>query len=356
MKTIETPLSAWSIDARTFPYGGTPEQQLYFALRYAVLAPSSHNSQPWLFQVRHNVIEVLADRSRALPVVDPEDRELVISCGAALYTLRLALRAFGHDAAVETFPETEQPDLLARVTLAGTYQPTEEEWALFLAIQQRHTNRQPFVERDVPASLEIAMRAAVQQEGALLYALHESEERFSAIELMEEADHLQWSDRHFRRELAAWSHANRSRSFDGMPGYASGVDDLRSYLTPLLMQRFDLSDSTAERDARLAASSPLLAVLGTQHDSPTAWLKAGQALQRLLLRATMEGVSASFFNQPIEVPALRPNLADVAGGMPYPQILLRVGYAPPARPTPRRPLEDMLLLVDEQHEMGTMVR
>jgi hypothetical protein len=135
-----------------------------------------------------------------------------------------------------------------------------------------------------------------------------------------------------------------------MPGYAFGVDDLQSYLAPLLMQRFDLSDRTSARDARLAASSPLLAVLGTQRDLPAAWLVAGQALQHLLLRAAIDGISASFFNQPIEVQSLRPNLADVAGGMPYPQILLRVGYAPPARPTPRRPLEDMLLLVEEHRD------
>jgi hypothetical protein len=118
---------------------------------------------------------------------------------------------------------------------------------------------------------------------------------------------------------------------------------LESYVTPLLVRTFDWGERQAAKDEQLVEGSPALAVLGSPDDTPVAWLQTGQALSHLLLLATAAGVSTSFFNQPIEVPELRPQLAALLGVGGFPQLLLRLGLGPEVRPSPRRPVDEVLL-------------
>lgn len=328
-----------------FPLTGTPAQQLRAAIKYAVLAPSSHNTQPWLFRVSGDEIALYADRSRGLPVVDPDDRELVISCGAALFQLRIALRHFGCAATVDVMPDSGDPDLLARVRLSGSHEPTDEEHALFAAIPRRRTTRFPFADRKLSGNLLAALVAAAAPEGAWLHLLESPRLRDTASDLVAQADRLQMTDQHFRRELASWLRGNRSRRDDGVPGFALGFGDIMAAVGPLVVRTFDLGDGRAARNRELAIGSPVLAVLGTAGDSPVDWLAAGQALARVLLRAEIESVTASFLNQPIEVPELRQSLQALVGETGYPQLLLRFGYKPPTalKATPRRPVEQVLI-------------
>src|ERR1044071_2504628 len=115
--TMNSPLEVWNISADDFPADGNSEEKLWFLVRYAVLAPSTHNTQPWRFRIHGNVVELYADFARALPVVDPQYRELIMSCGAALLHLRIAIRYFGHAYTVERLPDPDDPALLARVHL-----------------------------------------------------------------------------------------------------------------------------------------------------------------------------------------------------------------------------------------------
>lgn len=139
-------------------------------VRYAVLAHSGHNTQPWLFGVDDGGLDLLADRTRALPVVDPHDRELTISCGAALDHLRVAGAAFGHRADIATLPDPGSPDLLATVRLdAGHRAPSREDAALFDAIPLRRTNRHRFDHRGVPAQTIAHLVAVAAEEGAWLW-------------------------------------------------------------------------------------------------------------------------------------------------------------------------------------------
>jgi nitroreductase len=336
--TVEDP---WKTSEEDFPRSGQAEERLHFLLNYAVLAPSGHNTQPWLFKVSHGVVELHADRTRCLPVVDPEDRALVISCGAALFFLRVAIRHFGQADEVRTFPNPDDPDLLAEVRLGAPYEATAEEHQLFEAIRERRTNRSPFQEREIPQEVLDALEAAAREEGAWLRIVQDGATKNAVADLVAEGDRAQWSDRRFRRELAAWMHPNRTRSRDGMPGYAFGFGEIMSLAGPLVMRTFDMGAGRAAQDRQLAEGSPVLAVLGTETDTPIEWLSAGQALGRVLLRARAEGVYASYLNQPIEVPELRPRLRDVVGASGLPQLLLRMGYGPGVRLTPRRPVTEV---------------
>src|ERR1700757_4876229 len=129
----------WEVSESDFPASSTPAKQLRFLLNYAVLAPSRHNAQPWLFKIQDNVVELYADRLRALPVTDANNREMTISCGAALANLIIAIRYFGYSAAVEICAHTDNPQLLARVRLENGMPATLEEARLFHAISSRRT-------------------------------------------------------------------------------------------------------------------------------------------------------------------------------------------------------------------------
>jgi nitroreductase len=326
----------WKVSSEYFPRSGQAEEMLCFLLNYAVLAPSGHNTQPWLFRVGEDEVQLYADRTRELPVVDPEDRELVISCGAALFFLRVAIRRFGYADEVQTFPDPDDPDLLACVRLGPEQEATEEEESLFRAMKQRHSNRGPFEDRPVPGKLLSALQAAAWEEGAWLHLVQDEAAKHTLAELIAEGDHIQLADKRFRRELASWMHPNRTKSRDGIPGYAFGLGDLMSLAVPFVIRTFDTGKGKVVKDRQLAEGSPVLAVLGTDADSPPNWLATGQALARVLLRARAEDVWASFLNQPVEVPELRARLRDAIGRRDFPQLLLRMGYGTEVRPTPRR--------------------
>jgi iron-sulfur cluster repair protein YtfE (RIC family) len=331
------------LDARDFPARGLPAEKLAYLTRYAVQAPSSHNSQPWRFRLAGDAIELLADRSRALPVVDPDDRELVMSCGAALLTLRVAIRHHGFEDELELLPDAHEPDLLARIRLGPQRPPSRAEKLLFWAIGARHTNRNAFEKRPVPDALLAELTQAAESEGAQLRVLEHDERRNQLADLVAEGDKRQFADSRFRRELSSWIHAGRGRTRDGMPAHALEIPGRFTPFAPLLVRTFDVGKGTAAHDRKIAEHSPVLAVLGTPDDTPRDWLVAGQALARVLLRAAQDEVSASFLNQPIEVAELRAPVSRLAQ-VGVPQLVLRLGYGPNVKPTPRRRLSDVVVL------------
>jgi nitroreductase len=332
----------WQVTESGFPAAGTPSAKLQYLLKYAVLAPSGHNTQPWRFHIARNTLELYADRTRALPIVDPQARELHISCGAALFNLRMAIRHFGHAGVVAMQPDPDDPDLLARVGLGERSAPSTEEELLFQSIPNRHTNRMSFGEHKVaPETLE-ALVASAEQEDAWLWTAPEGETREALADLIVEADRDQLADSAFRHELAAWVHSNYGSREDGMPGSALGMPGLIAYAGPFMVRTFDTGAMVAARDRQLVIHSPLLIVLGTEEDTPADWLKVGQALERVLLRATSEGVSASFLNSPIELPAARAKVREVLGVTGHPQLILRLGFGPEMPPTPRRRVDEVL--------------
>jgi Nitroreductase family len=342
MATTQT-AARWQVDSADFPAGAAAGDVLRFLLRYAVLAPSSHNTQPWLFRLHGRAVDLHADRARRLPVVDPDDRELTMSCGAALYTLRLALAAFAVDVWVTELPRPAEPDLLARVELTGSPAPgpTPDEATLFAAITRRHTSRARFEPDPVPDAVVGELRAAARAEGAWLYEVPGW--RHAAVaKLLARADRLQMADPAFRAELAHWLRPSHTHHDDGIPGYALGRGEIESVVAPLVVRTFDMGAGQAASDEHLLADAPLLAVLGTLEDTVASWLRAGQALQRVLLTATALGLEASFLNQPIEVPTLRRHLARDLGVSGLPQLLLRIGHGPRGSTTPRRPVADVL--------------
>jgi hypothetical protein len=335
-------LAAWDIAPTAFPHACGTAAQVRFAVGYAILAPSSHNTQPWKFLVSDNELLVCADRSRSLPVIDPFDRELVISCGAALFNLRVAFAHFAIPTQIRLLPQASDPDILARISLTPTGAVPPGLADLIDAMPRRRTNRGAFADEPPPEDLEERLRAAAAQEGVDVVILRAEPDRTRVAELISEADRQQFADPHFRRELASWIHpAHRD---DGMPAFSQGMAPLVDAATPvaaMVIRTFDVGHGVAAAHEALARGSPLLAVLATRTDDQEAWLTTGQALERMLLVATGAGYAASYLNQPIEVPELRARLARDLGTARHPQLVLRIGRGPDCPPSPRRPLADV---------------
>jgi hypothetical protein len=337
-------LTAWNVDASSLLASGTAIEKARFAVRYAILAPSSHNTQPWRFIINGDELLVCADRTRSLANIDPFDRELVISCGAALFNLRVALAHFEVPVEITTFPQSLDPDIMARVVFPASGPKLKDLAELFDAITKRTTNRSPFSGEDLPAAIVERLKSAATAEGVdVAFALGLAQrERLAA--LIAKADRRQFEDPRFRRELASWIHPSRSN--DGMPAASQGLRTLADAATRIVamaIRTFDLGNGVAAAHEQLARGSPLLVALSTPTDNYEGWLAAGLGLQRLLLVATNEGYSTSYLNQPIEVPELRTELAKEMSIDGYPQLLLRVGRGQPALHSPRRPISDVLI-------------
>ena len=305
------------------------------AVAEAVRAPSSHNTQPWLFERADDGLRLYADRTRALPVNDPEDRELTMSCGAALLTLRVAVAGQGAGTEVTLLPEGDDSDLLATVAVGGAADPARA--ALAPAIAARHTHRGDFEAAPVEAEIVQRLAAAAEAEGAHLAAVEGDSLRAALADLVAEGDATQWADPRWRRELAMWMHPRRMGDGLAMPGVAVPV-------ARFAVRHFDMGDRIGAQDAERARAAPCLAVLGTEGDTPRDWLRAGMALARVLLVAAEAGLQAGYLNQPLQIAALRPRVQTLVRDAGLPQSVLRLGLpdGPPSA-TPRRPADEILV-------------
>ncbi|MCW6035303.1 hypothetical protein K4A83_03310 [Spirulina subsalsa FACHB-351] len=344
-------MDPWQVTLDAFPRGGTPSERWHYLWNYAVLAPSGHNTQPWRFGVVGEKMALYADRQRSLAVVDPQDRALIISCGAALFNLRVALAAFGYGGTVTTFPDADQPDLLAWLEFGETCSPDERAQELCQAIVTRRTDRRPYQgssplteggsgAKTLTGEQLQALERVAQGEGVDLQWLDSPERRWLMVEWVGEGDRIQMANPQFRQELSHWIKPSTNKDHDGIPSYAQGIPPALDFVTPLVAQLIrwvDLGDSQAQKDQTLVANAPHLALLVTEADDPDAWLATGQALSAVLLEAELWGVRASFFNQPLEVQSLREQVTQQFCSSAFPQLLFRLGYplGAPLPPTPR---------------------
>jgi nitroreductase len=302
----------------------------------ATAAPSVHNSQPWQFGIGERHVDLFADPERHLSVSDSGGRSLLISCGAALFNLRVAADHLGFHPRIRLLPAPDDPTHVARVEVDHRHDRPGLLSDMYPAIWLRRTNRYPFWERHVPTSVHSRLQEAVSLENAILRVYDDPVEVDRIVKLLHEAEFEEHATTDVLAERRAW--IARSAPGEGVPPQSLGPRpaDRQSPFRDLG------AAPDAERPVAAFERAPTVALLSTVHDAPADWVRAGQALERALLVATVEGLSASFMNQPLEQQDLRWLVRSPLTGSGHTQMILRLGYGVPVPATPRRPVTQVI--------------
>ncbi|MEV6681630.1 nitroreductase family protein [Streptomyces erythrochromogenes] len=309
----------------------------------AVTAPSMHNAQPWKFVFRRadDVMELHGDAERAMTRTDPHHRALNLGCAAALFNLRVSAARHGLGARVLLLPDASQPWLLATAAIGGPFDEDEELTALHTALRSRHTSRFPFSDDPVPDALLDGLRGAARREGCRLTVAGDWHLE-TLLGLVRDAEHREDIDPLVRAETSAWTSPAQAASGARRDGVPTGAFGPRSSRGPSPVRDFGRDAPAADRGRAAFEQRPQLALLGTPTDTRVDWLRAGQALERVLLRATADGLATSMTSQPLEWPELRWPARDPLDAMGHVQMVLRLGYGPPGPGAPRRPVAEVL--------------
>ncbi|MFD7624899.1 nitroreductase family protein [Streptomyces sp. NPDC059851] len=347
----------------TAPLIGSAEAALFVG--DSVTAPSMHNAQPWKFVFRRatGTIELYGDPRRAMHRADPDHRALHVGCAAALFNLRVSAAHHGLQAVVRLLPDASDPWLLAEVGFTEPVGDDRDLADLYPALRRRHTSRFPFGDEPVPTALLDGLRAAALLEGCRL-EVPDPWHVDTLLGLVRDAEQREEVDPGVRAETAAWTYDTAGSAHtaasaagagagagaggggagarprrDGIPAAAFGPRGTGGTAT---VRDFGRARPVAGRDRAAFEERPQLVLLGTAGDAPTDWLRAGQALERVLLQATADGLATSMTSQLLEWPELRWPARNPVAGTGHVQMVVRLGYGPQGPGTPRRAVADVL--------------
>ena len=310
-------------------------------IRYATLAPSGHNTQPWKFAVQPDAIRILPDYARRLPAVDPQDRELWISLGCALENLSIAADAAGYGTDI-TYPAPGADQITLHLSPSSAHGP-----APFLeAIPHRQNNRSLYDGRSVSLAEMKRIEAVKSEAGISTLMFTDAGHKEAIIEYIKAGDRRQFGDPAFVDELVSWIRFNKPEalhSLDGLYTRCTGNPDVPRWLGKQFLTAASAGQQ-ADTSAKKARSSSGLIVIAAAQDDKRHWIETGRLYERLALTLTASGLAVAFLNQPAEVPELRSQFQGYLGlGTAQPQLLLRFGYADPLPHSLRRPLEEALV-------------
>ena len=304
----------------------------------AARAPSVLNTQPWLFRVTRYRIELFADQSRRLRG-DAPGREMLISCGAALFGLRLAIRSIGYQPVVRLLPDIDQPRLLAEVRLGVPRAVTAGERAMIGALPRRHTHRGPFAVDPLPPGLLIGLQHDAVAERAALALIDRPTQLAQLATLVGRATRSHAADEFARADVRQWARPPGSTARDGVPAAAIAA----AVGGPGRLMRRNMDPGGLLAQAVAAGPPPAAtAVLLTPGDTRADWLRAGQALHRMLVHAAASWVFADIFSQPFEIASARELIRSRLALPGAPQLILQLGMARSARSTARRPAAELI--------------
>jgi nitroreductase len=306
----------------------------------AVRAPSIHNTQPWRWVYRHGVLELYADRARQLPVVDPDGRSLLLSCGAALELAQLGLAARGWRTDVTRLPDPDQPDKLAAIRPLGRRAPDPAVIDRCATAERRYTDRRPFRTEPVPDRLIGSLRAAGTGPGVYAAVVQRPSDRLDLAVAFHWADAVESDDRAYRQELARWTRHDGEDALDGVPATSipHAVPGSPRH-TDVPVRDFEAGIIGSEALPQGIDERPLYLVVFSTDDAPGSWLRAGEAYARLSVEAERLGLGSSAMTQAVDLPAVRERFRTLMDWPDHPQMVLRVGWpqdGPRPEPTLRR--------------------
>lgn len=335
--------SAWSIDPSSFD-ALPPEKRLGFLVGFAVLAPSSHNSQPWKFTVEAGAVNVRADMNRALPQSDADHRQLYLSVGCALENLLIAADHYGYRAEVSVDAVAGTPSW--RVTFSGEPLPAAERKAdhLIFAISKRSTNRNKYDQRPPDPAFITRVQGLIGG-GMSLHLINREPLKAQVAKVVSDALIEAMDDDGFRHELSGYVRSNLTSAKTGMPMYGFGLPTPLSFIAPALVRRVNVNRASRKADEELLNKhTPAFIVLTTAADDPGAWVASGRAFERIALEAVQAGMVTAPLAAAIQIGANHRRLRSLLGTSLRPQVFFRIGYAAKTpKHSPRLRAEDVIV-------------
>jgi nitroreductase len=329
-------ITPWQVQEQDFPREASSAEKLEFLLRYAILAPSGHNSQPWKFSVDKDEIQIFADETRWLRVGDPDQVNLHIAIGCALENLLIAAEHFGYGHQATYFPRTDQQEWVATVNFMPHGEPSPfRDPALFHAIPKRHTNRKAYNKRPIPKSDLRRLQHCCVEEGIRLHVIDDLDTKRSVNELLIRGHTTMVADPAFRRENAYWLG-------QGLFNLPRLLTRLMQWVVPYLKVNRSVF---VVMDTRLVMSAPALVVLSASVNDRVSQVRVGQVFERVCLTATMLGLCVHPLSGAVDVPELKAQMTKL---LPNPDMIsqhvFRLGYAEPVKSfAQRRPLDQVLV-------------
>jgi nitroreductase len=317
----------------------TPEQ-LHSLMVAATSAASSHNTQPWRFHVHGHRISILPDLSRRCPAVDPDDHHLYASLGCAAENLTWAARAAGLQALV-SFDATRSAVIVDLDAVSA------ESTALERAIPARQCSRSMYDGAVLSGKELRQLEAAGQGNGVSMRLITDRRQMDQVADYVAAGKTAQFADPRWRRELQSWVRFDAGearRRGDGLFGPVMGSPAVPRWVGSLFMRLGFSARRQNRKDVAQIRSSGAVAVFVSEQNDPGSWMEAGRCYERMALQATALDIRSAFINQPVEVAALRGQLATFLGiGTRRPDLVVRLGHGPVMPRSFRRPIESVMV-------------
>lgn len=317
-------VNPWIINEGEYPTQGSLEEKIRFWLRYAILAPTAHNNQPWRCKISESSLELYLDPAYITRF--GTQRQNIASLGTFVENLRIAARHFGYNLLEEDVSlRGKITDRVAQLRFQDGYQASSLDHQLFTGICQRHTNRGLYDSEPLTQEFIDALTHLPLEHGLFLNQISEQDSRSRVANLVSKGVFLALSIPTLRKELAEFVHFQHEQSDTGMYVEAmyTNPEQLESG-KQWLMEKLDVRGESAFCKEKFE-TAPLQVVFSSQQDGPAAWLHAGSCLQRSLNLAASFGLSHCISAAPIEIPILEPLLRRELSQGGRPQALVRFG-------------------------------
>lgn len=334
----------WEIKPELFPIKGEIKDQLEFLINFAVLAPSGHNSQPWIFKVSKKDIEIHINTSRSLEKSDPKKRQLLIGIGCSLENLIVAADYFGFKFHINYFPEKSNKNFVVQIKFDSLIQKKEDPCHLIFSINKRATNRNPYENKPIPQEV-VDLLKKISSQDQEIQIINDIKKREEIADIVLKAE-MEIMDRgYFRKELSEYVKSNYTNSKVGMPGFTQGIPGPLSFLANKLIKKINFSKKNYKKTNNLLKNqTPAFLVILSHSDTDIDKIKSGQILERIWLILEKNNFNLSPLAAPTQIDIYCQEIQRLINTNHKPQIVTRIGFSfKEVRHTPRLSAKEVII-------------
>ncbi len=334
-------MNSWDIKREAFPNQGSLTDKIKFVLGYAILAPSTHNSQPWLFKIEGSICKIYYDKELKIPEADPISRDLYISMGCMIENIAISANYFG---IFKDLKYVLQDNFIAEVYFQESGEGNKDLEYLINAIPKRVNARGIFEPTPLSGSIQ-AETMSLKKDGRINpHYITDRDTIKNLSALTGFGLRFAYKSPSFRKEMSGWMHNSLTNKKTGLPGYSLRMPLLLSFIIPTLVRFFDISPLLAKLNYKSMSSAPFIFVLTSAESSPSIWLEVGRLAERYMLHLNSQDIKTSIFVASIEMGDIYKKVQGVLGTSLTPQFIFCAGYMKNVQPhSPRENLESKLI-------------